>query len=241
MRRATKMMNCDEYRQALGADPGFEDETGHAETCADCRAYRDDMRALDERIAAAMAIDVPELEMPALPDIDTGNLVTLARWRRFSKPIGLAVAASVMLAVMVGIRMTDTHGGTLAEQVLAHVDHEPMALVVSDTPVSDRRLSWAVPENVATMNHDAGLITYAQSCRINGNKVPHLVIQGERGPITILLMPDEKIDETVSLDGENIQGVILPVGDGSIAIIGEREERLDRVTESVLNSVAWST
>jgi hypothetical protein len=94
---------------------------------------------------------------------------------------------------------------------------------------------------VARLDHDAGLITYARSCEINGRTVPHLVIQGEHGPITILLMPEEAIAEAVSLDGENTHGVILPVGDGSIAIIGAREEKLERVEKSVLNSVMWST
>ncbi len=243
MSQVTDMMNCDDYKKALTADPGFEDETGHAQTCADCQAYGREILALNEKIAAAMEIGVPELKMPALPDIDTENVTALPARRSFSKPTWFAVAATVALAVMVGVRMTgtDVAGDTLAEQVLAHVDHERMALVVSDTPVSDRRLSWAVPENLATMNHDAGLITYAQSCSINGNKVPHLVIQGEHGPITILLMPDEMISETIVLDGVSIQGVILSVGEGSIAIIGEREEQLDRVKENVLSSVAWST
>ena len=91
------------------------------------------------------------------------------------------------------------------------------------------------------MNHDAGLITYAQSCTINGKEVPHLVMQGAHGPITILLMPHEKVAAATTLDGVNIKGVILPVGDGSIAIIGDREEQLDQVTENVVNSVMWST
>jgi hypothetical protein len=69
--------------------------------------------------------------------------------------------------------------------------------------------------------------------------VPHLVIQGEHGPVTILLMPDEYIAEAVSIDGENIKGVILPIGKGSIAIIGDSEERLDKIQEKVVDSVAW--
>jgi hypothetical protein len=116
-----------------------------------------------------------------------------------------------------------------------------MALQARSTPVTDSHLSRAVPMNVASMNHDAGLITYAESCRINGRDVPHLVIQGARGPITILLMPEESIAEATMLDGVNIKGVILPVGNGSIAIIGDREEQLDQVKENVLDSVMWST
>ena len=125
--------------------------------------------------------------------------------------------------------------------VLAHLDHEPYALRVTDKAVSDRRLGRVVPENVAAMSHDAGLITYAQTCVINGKKVPHLVIQGKNGPVTVLLMPDEKIESAVELEGESISGVILPVGNGSIAIIGEAGESLDTIQKSVMQSVTWST
>ena len=54
-------------------------------------------------------------------------------------------------------------------------------------------------------------------------------------------MPDEKLAESQSLDGVSVRGVILPVGDGSIAIIGDREEQLDRVQQNIVNSVNWST
>jgi hypothetical protein len=69
------------------------------------------------------------------------------------------------------------------------------------------------------------------SCVINGNTVPHLVIQGERGPVTLILLPDETIDKAIRLSGVNVQGVILPVGSGSIAVIGEREDQLEEIGE----------
>jgi hypothetical protein len=130
---------------------------------------------------------------------------------------------------------------SLADEIVAHLDHEPYALRVSDEPVDDRRLAKVVPANVAAMNHDAGLITYAQTCVINGRKIPHLVIQGQRGPVTILLLPDEALDAPVPIEGDSINGVILPVGGGSVAIIGEREEKLEAIQQNVVNSVTWST
>jgi hypothetical protein len=76
---------------------------------------------------------------------------------------------------------------------------------------------------------------------INGKKVPHLVIQGEHGPVTILLLPDEAVDDAVELEGESINGVLLPVGGGSVAIIGEKDEKLESIRQNVMNSVTWST
>jgi hypothetical protein len=243
MSQATEDMNCTDYKEALTADPGFNDASGHAQACADCQEFSAEILAFNEKIAAALEIPVPALVMPELPEIETENVVSLSSRRGVSKPAWFAIAATVLLAAVVGIRMTGmgTSYGTLQEQVLAHVDHEPLALLPSTKPVSDRQLRSAVPNDVASMSHDAGLITYAQSCSINGKDVPHLVIQGARGPITILLMPHEKLAEATTLDGVNIKGIILPVGDGSIAIIGDREEQLDQVKKNVLDSVMWST
>lgn len=243
MSQNENMMNCDDYKTAVSADPGFKDESGHADSCASCHQYRNEILALNEKVAMAMELDVPPLTMPDLPVIDTEKVTSLVTRRRLSKVTLVALAATVVMCVFVGLRVTEMNAvyGTLGEQVLAHVDHERGALKVTSTPVSSRRLERAVPEGVATMNHDVGLITYAQSCVINGKTVPHLVIQGEHGPITILLMPDEKLAESQSLDGVSVRGVILPVGDGSIAIIGDREEPLDRVQQIIVDSVNWST
>ena len=54
-------------------------------------------------------------------------------------------------------------------------------------------------------------------------------------------MPDEKIDGPQSLAGQNINGVILPVGSGSIAIIGEAGEPLERIEHDVVSSVTWTS
>jgi len=241
MSQKSKIMNCNDYKEALTADPGFEDESGHVDNCASCQAFGAEMLALDEKIAAALAIRVPELTMPELPEIDTENVVPLVARRSISRPAWFALAATVLLAAFVGLRTPDMSltGGTLEEQVLAHLDHEPQALRVTRTRVSDSRLAEVVPANIATMNDDVGLISYARTCVINGKKVPHLVIQGEHGPVTILLMPGEKITQAKTLDGVGIHGVILPVGDGSIAIVGDREEKLGQIEKNVLDSVTW--
>lgn len=236
-------MNCEDYRLAITADPSREDGSAHVAACPDCRGYRDELRVLDRRIDRALRISVPELRMPDLPDIDTSGVVALPERRRFTSPAWLAVAATLVLAAFVGIRMIggNVTYASLADEIVAHLDHEPYALRVTDEPVSERRLAKVVPADVASMNHDAGLITYAQTCVINGKKVPHLVIQGERGPVTILLLPDEAIDDAVELEGESINGVLLPVGGGSVAIIGERNEELEPIRQNVMNSVTWST
>ena len=235
-------MNCEDYRETIAADPSFDGGAGHLSECAACQTYRDEMIALDQTISRALALDVPPLAVPDLPEIETDNVVTL-KSRRFAAPTWLALAATVVIAAFVGLRMTGTgvENQALADEILAHLDMEQGALRVTDVAVSNERLGRVVSSDVAEMDHSAGVISYAQSCKINGREVPHLVIQGERGPVTILLMPEEKVSAAQSVSGDNINGVILPVGSGSIAIIGERDEDLEKIQKSVLKSVTWST
>ena len=200
------------------------------------------MQALDLRIARALQIDVPPLVMPELPDVDD-KVAALPVRRRSKAPLWFAVAATVVLGLSIALRMSSffVEYDSLADEVLAHLDHEPRSLVVTDVPVSDRRLQRAVPASMAVFDRDETLITYANPCIINGKRVPHLVVQGQHGPITILLMPEEKVAEKTPLDGATVHGVILPVGEGSIAIIGPREEALEPIQENVRASLTWTT
>jgi hypothetical protein len=246
-------MNCDDYKQAIAADPSesFADGAEHVAACESCAEFKAEMLALDASIAKALSFDVPELNMPDLPELDgkDENVVNMPfkRKSRIMMPPWIGIAAGFALAAFLGVQflatdITDSSDKDqlLAAQVLSHLDHEPNALLPTNTKVAEERLAQVVNDDVGTMDRDIGLVTYAMSCVINGRTIPHLVIQGEKGPITLLLMPDEMVSMPVPLTGESINGVILPVGNGSIAIIGERDEPLDDIKKRVVNSVEWS-
>ncbi len=249
MNVSKQIMNCEDYREAIAADPSesFEDGAAHVSACESCSAYRAEMRALDDKIARALAIDVPELQIPDLPPIgeDDENVVNLA-FRRvsiISTPAWIGIAASFVLAAIIGMQFVGNgpaNDQQLAAEVLAHLDHEPGALLVTNVSVSDEQFARVINPAVGTMDRGVGLLTYARTCIINGMSIPHLVIQGEHGPVTLLLMPDEMVSSPVSLSGESVNGVILPHGDGSIAIIGERDERIQDLEQRVVDSVEWS-
>ena len=240
-------MNCEDFKKAIAAEPQatFEGGAEHVAACESCASFMAEMQALDARIAGALAIDVPELKLPVLPDIENDNVVSppFGRKGRITVPAWIGIAASLAMAAFIGFQMTGTRPGgeySLADEILAHIDHEPGALQVTNVAVSEERLSRVVNPSVGTMDRDVGLVTYAQSCVINGKTIPHLVIQGEKGPVTLLLMPDEMIDSAMIIDGESVNGVILPVGNGSIAIVGERDEALAEIEKRVIDSVEWS-
>lgn len=235
-------MNCEQYQKTIAADPGGSFEGAeHAASCDDCAAFTAEMQALDAKIARALEIEVPAFRMPDLPlvaEMGEDNVVSLpVRSRTW-----LAIAAAFALAAVIGIQFAGNRVEyeSLEAEILAHLDHEPGALRVTDVAVSEERFSRVVNSGVGTMDRNVGLISYAQSCVINGRTVPHLVMQGEHGPITLLLMPDETIDVARTFMGERVTGVLIPHGGGSIAIIGGNEGDLAEVEERVVDSVEWS-
>ena len=246
MSTSEQKMNCETYKEAIAADPAFEDESGHVSACAACAEFRDEIRALDATIAKALSIDVPELVMPELPSMPAADekvvSITERRKPRFSVPTWIGIAATVTLAAFIGLRYIPDNNisdAELADEILAHMSHEPWAMQVTDVPVTEQRLTDVMNANGGTMSSNVGLVSYAQTCIINGRSIPHLVIQGKDGPVTLLLMPEEMVTMPVKLDGRGVSGVILPVGDGSIALVGEKAFDVDELKERVVNSVEW--
>ena len=236
------MITCDRAKEAMAAEPSSADVMDHVADCASCRGFHQDMLELDAKISRALAIPVPPLTMPELEPLDTGKVAVLPT-RRMTAPAWIAVAATIAIVAVFGFRMQADliSQSSLADEIVAHLEHEPYAFRNTDTAVPDDRLARVVPASVATLDHSAGLITYAQSCIINGERVPHLVIQGEHGPVTILLMQNQRVSRAQKISGESINGVILPVGSGSIAIVGDDDEDLEKIETKMKNSVTFST
>lgn len=237
-------MTCDEYRSAIAAEPGAT--TGaletHAAECAACAAFARSMLSLDGLILKALQVDVPELRVPELPSTEESSNVVRLPARRLPVPLALGLAASIVLATVLVVRSLAPASDypSLESEILAHLDHEQGALTVT----TEAEAGWRIDNVIgpyAQVDSSAGLISYARTCVIDGHAVPHLVLQGESGPVTLILLPDEKIDAARPIEGESVRGVILPVGDGSIAIISDRDAPLAEIQERVIQSMQWRT
>jgi len=246
-------MNDRHYKESIAADPNVDLDALDlsAEERPEAEAFCAEMRALDAKIATALQISVPPLSVPELPALATDKVTHIptstesSTGKRFSVPVWVGLAASVALVAFVGANFAGLNlsgGGypSLADEIVAHLEHEPQALLPTNTPIGAGELDLVFEGSGADLQQDVGLVTYARSCEINGKLVPHLVIQGEDGPVTLLVMPDEQVSDAQTLEGQGIRGVILPVGEGSIAIIGDQEEDLGRIQKQVVDSVTWS-
>ncbi len=241
-------MDCEEIREHLDAAPSedFAGRRAHLAECEACQTYAKDADAFEQKLGAAMRVPVPTIAMPDL----SAEVVSIVSKRPpkigRSSALWLAAAASVMLAVLVGVRLiapvdTGYEDGQLVAELLEHMSHEPYSLVVTSDAVPLQQVSSVTQSVNAEVSPQLGLISYARSCEVNGRSIPHLVVQGKTGPVTIMIMPDQTVADAIAIEDADFHGVVVPVGEsGSVAIIGRKGESIEDIRAKIDDAIRLS-
>ena len=220
-------MNCLDYQHNLQTEPHrpTTEMQAHAQSCAACAAWTQQMHAFDAGIKRALQINVPPAREPSLPRS------AMIAPRRF------ALAASVLGAIALA-----TLGwfwfprATLAAEVIEHVELEPQSWVRRDS-IPQAALDGVLKRSGVSAHFAPGSVTYAQNCWFRGHLVPHLVVRDARGAVTVLLLAAEQVSAKASFDEDGYRGVILPVGKGSIAVLARDEMRVEEVADQMLQAL----
>jgi len=235
------MMNCEEGRLQIGADPAGSAAAleAHVAGCADCAGYRREMRALEGDLRLAMAwpdragngvpMARPDDVVPLRPasgapdapaatdsrhaDTRSAPLPTARRW---------ALAAGVLLA---GVLATSFFAlqprDALATAIVAHMSEEPDAWAKTQ-PIPRSALELVLGRSGVRLDRvESGDVVYAHSCFLRGRYVPHLVVSTPTGPVTVLVLRGEVVPQRVDFQEGRYSGVLLPVpgGGGGIAVL----------------------
>jgi len=159
---------------------------------------------------------------------------------RFARGGWLALAAGIVVAALVSIGVWRNAAPiSMSGELVAHVRHEPMSLMPVAAPVSAVKVEHVLRSTGTRVEGSLGTVTYIETCPFRGRQVAHIVIEGSTGPVTLLLLPHIAVAEAETFEEDGMQGTIVPVGDGSVAIIGSETEPLDAVEELVSSAVAW--
>jgi hypothetical protein len=221
-------MSCEEVRLRIGADPqsASEELADHVRGCAACGAFREQMQRLDADIRRA-------LEQPPAMPVRRRAAAAPPRWREW------ALAASVLLATAAAVsawllRPTDA----LAHEVVMHVKGEPDSWLSSHN-VSVGAIDHSLRRSGIGLDFASDRIVYAQSCWFRGHYVPHLVIQTAQGPATVLILRHVQVGKPDYFHESGMSGVIVPAGDGSIAVLERGAGPVAELAGELRQEVHW--
>lgn len=229
-------MQCLEFRHAAGGDPRHlaPAAVAHRDACPACAEFLRQTLALDERILAALKVAVPQDAKSAIASkVVAFPLLDRRRW--------MALAASIAGGVMIGTLLwVSAPKASLAEDVVRHMAHEPGVMLPTAEPADAATLGHVLDRGGIRLDPDAGLVSYAESCRFRGHKVPHLVVQTDTGPVTVMVLRHEQVAAPEPFVEGGYTGTLLPAGPGTIAVLGhEPREVIDQVADRVAAAVEW--
>lgn len=223
-------MNCEELRTRVGAEPSTTqpEVLEHIAGCAECTRYREELQAMDRLIYRALAVDAPTDKSASRSHRKQS---TTRAWR---------MAASVLITVLVGTMALWllSPRESIAAEAIAHVQHEQFSLVRTSATVDQQQLEKILAAARLRLKPGAARVSYAQSCPFRGQRVPHLVVQTEQGPVTALVVTHVPTQQREHIDEDGFQGDIIPAPRGVIVVLGQNVP-VDAVAQTLLNALEY--
>lgn len=231
-------MNCIGFRRALSIRPGTEDPEVlvHRRACADCEAFARRQAAFERTLGDAVRIPVPEALASRVLVAHGVGLEGVRRVRR--RRLRLAFVASVAFGLLVS--WLGLPPEPLDRAVVTHIDRERSHLA-DRRDLSPEQVNHVLAPLGISVEAGVGPVHYAGTCPIRKHLGAHLVLEGEKGPVTVLLMPGEPVTRRLTVHDGEFHGIIVPTGDGSVAIVGQPGERLDGIERRLRLAVRFAS
>ncbi len=230
-------MHCLEFRRRLLADPGNRDPAiqAHARDCASCSRWAAGSPRFEYLLRQAMDVEVPE------------NLASRILLRHAFRNPRLDGTRRRAFALVAGILVTGLLGGTLlwfelkpalVDDVFVHMDEMSYTLT-STTILDNNTVAGVFGWFGADVSPELGDVSFANVCVFRDKRVAHVVLREVRSPVTVIIMPEEQLTRPSHISRGRRSGLLLPYADGSMAIVSERGQRLDKLEDRIRNAVRW--
>lgn len=229
-----------EFRRRAYAEPDCRDAefVAYKKKSSENIKFVEELRLLDEKLKQSLCIQPPEdlVQRIKLQQTLGDHQSTRQRLRIWS------AAASVLLAIVITFtyfaESTQLNDQEIAANVLQHIYYELDHLQERQTRTLTQ-VNNILAEFGVNMTGSIGEVNYLGSCNIANKKGVHMVVQGDTGPVTVMVLPDVALKREQFINDSRFKGLIMPVYKGSIAIIGGQSEPLQSLQEKLTEHMRW--
>lgn len=244
----------DEILEAASANPDYQkivDET---------LAFEESLGSLIDGPEApegliAQLLTIPEKDEMASPAAAPANSnVSPIRARKQSFFQYYAVAASLVLAVGIVFSLSFNGGPSSADivfgdELLAHLHHDIEE--IDDITNGETYAVLGLDEvNFSMANAGTRLVSYdgaqefdvrsAKPCEIlPAYQSAHLVLQGSHGAVSVIVINNSPVDVEFSIRDDRFNGIVVPMEQGNIILVGEKNEDLNQYASMFSENVEW--
>ena len=228
-----------EFRRKAYADPknqenAFLDKKNASE---DDRLFVEDLQLFDEKIKRVMNVSPPEGLAERIILNQTLNDYSQSKLRHRYL---FSMAASVLMVIGLFFYIFQLGSGVnIEDEVFSHIYGE-LAHLSEKQDKDISHFNNALAEHGGKFVGDIGEINYVGSCSIVKKKGVHLILAGTHGAVTVMMLPEIKVDAEQRISDNRFHGSIIPTGKGSIAIVGEKGESLNEIKKSLQHNFNWA-
>jgi Protein of unknown function (DUF3379) len=192
--------------------------------------------------ARPAARPAPGQQPVAPPPADRSNVVALRRKPRapvakHRSPKLFAFAASVAAALLVGFTLwLSRPPESLAAEIVTHVKGEPDSWHRTQ-PLAAEQLDAVLRKSGVRLGPGMQPVVYASSCWFRGHFVPHFVVMTQDGPVTVMILVNEKVPAAQQFNEEGYSGLLVPARTGSVAVLSRTPMPLEQPASHVVKAL----
>lgn len=232
-----------QFRRSIYADPNSQSKELLAAMQADDskKQFAQEIKQLDEKIAQAMNVPVPD---------DLANKLilrqTLASHQQHKrkKRVHLALAASVAITAgfLINLVSFSSSYHNLGDYALAHVYHEDGFFSNNDSAqVSLTSLNEKMASFNGNFDQSLGELLFADYCRFDGMKSLHLVFKGQSSPVTVFIVPkNDQLAFSKHFNDDKLFGESLNFKKANVIVVADKDESLTQWKKNLNDNISWS-
>lgn len=230
-------MNCLETRRSLLAEPRrrTHDLERHLETCAGCSSVASGLTALDDRIADAASLPVPDA---------LAERILLARKPR-PKLRYYAAAAAIVLAASLGTILGTSDLIDPATTVEAVGPEHPAVAAISEVAQDVPRAALSDVEASREMEQVLGRLGlalkkgeatahYVGKCQVTGALCDLIVLSTHDAQANVLLVPDHPLGERVLVSDGRMSALVSPARSGGYIVVSDTPKNARRMARLIV-------
>ncbi|WP_028870248.1 DUF3379 family protein [Psychromonas arctica] len=213
----------------------------------------EESKAFDKLLKDSLQIEVPSdltdkilLEQSFALEHDK---TVSARWH-----IGIAASIAFIIGIsvpMVGEQLTNSTTPINSAQLvhtpsdigsvaLQHVKQEYFLTAKANENATLQSVNAKLAIYGAKATDSFGEVLFVNYCSFEGTSALHMILKGEKGRITVFVVPEDAgFKPSSSFKDQHLKGISEHIGKASLVIVGEQDEPLEMMKEKLAGSIKW--
>jgi len=205
------------------------------------KALVNEAKQFDLDLQSLLKVDVPE---NLAEKILFEQRFSADKKRRLNNHWHIAIAASIAFIIGISLPLLTTLNSSpldIGTVAMAHVQDEYYFTAKINEQASRAAVNAKLANYGGSVKGELGDVFFVNYCSFAGTSALHLIMQGEKGRVTVFVVPDDAgFIETAAFNNQHLKGITEKMGKTNVVIVGEKDEPLEKINLKLQKNIQWN-